>query len=312
MPAINYKIGVDGGGTKTECILVDAAGAMVACHVGTGCNPSVVGPEAAASILVAALDSLRAQAVTHLAELQTRPPQAQLVITDTLLCMAGSRGFWSEFAAGLTGFGRVQAVNDSMPILELATHGRAGLALHAGTGSFVVARGPDHAVHYAGGRGWRFNDAASGYELGARAIARAVLEVQGWMPASRLSAAVIAHAQLPAPVEASAITRHYYSHADATRHIATLSPAVLQLAAGGDEAAHQIVLESAGSLLDLAITVATKIFPATPLTTIPAGLSGPILTHPLVMTALAKRSPMPLAAITDAPIEGVRQLLARL
>ncbi len=309
---MNYKIGVDGGGTKTECILVDATGRMVACHVGTGCNPSVVGPESAASILIAALDSLRAQAVTHLAELQTRPPQAQVVITDTLLCMAGSRGFWTEFAAALKGFGKVQAVDDSLPILELATHGRAGLALHAGTGSFVAARAPDNSVHYAGGRGWRFGDPGSGYDLGARAIARALLEVQGWVPASGIGPAVCAHAQLSAPVDASAITRHFYGHADATRHIAALAPAVLQLASGGDSIAQQIIAESTGALLDLAVSVATKLFTAVKLKTVPAGLSGPILTHPLVLKELVARSPMPLAVITDAPIEGVRQLLTRL
>jgi N-acetylglucosamine kinase-like BadF-type ATPase len=309
---MKYKIGVDGGGTKTECILIDSAGSMVACHVGTGCNPSVVGPEAAASILVAALDSLRAQAVTHLAELQARPPQAGLVITDTLLCMAGSSGFWTEFAAGLAGFGRVQAVDDSRPILELATLGRAGLALHAGTGSFVAARAPDNSVHYAGGRGWRFGDSGSGYDLGARAIARALLELQGWAPASRIGPAVCEHAGVPANTGTSAVTRHFYAHPDGTRHIAALAPAVLRLAEEGDETAWAIVLESATGLLDLAVTVATKLFPAIPLATVPAGLSGPILTSPLVMKALAERSPMPLAAITDTPIEGVRQLLMRL
>ena len=309
---MNYKIGVDGGGTKTECILIDASGAMVACHVGTGCNPSVVGPEAAASILIAALDSLRAQAVTHLAELQTRPPQAKLVVTDTLLCMAGSRGFWTEFAAGLAGFGRVQAVDDSLPILELATHGRAGLALHSGTGSFVAARAPDNSVHYAGGLGWRFGDPGSGYDLGARAVARALLELQGWALPSRIGPAVCAHASLSATVEAGAVTRYFYSHADPTRHIAALAPAVLRLAGEHDEAAQQIVVESTGALLDLAIGVATKLFSATLLGTVNAGLSGPILTHPLVLEALAARSPMPLVAIADAPIEGVRQLLTRL
>ena len=309
---MKYKIGVDGGGTKTECILIDAAGAMVACHVGTGCNPSVVGAEAAASILTAALASLRAQAVTHLAELQTRPPQADLVVTDTLLCMAGSRGFWTEFAAGLRGFGRVEAVDDSLPILELATHGRPGLALHAGTGSFVAARGPDNAVHYAGGRGWRFGDPGSGYDLGTRAIARALLELQGWAPASGVAAAVCAHAGVAANLGTSVVTRHFYGHADATRHIAALAPAIIRLMEERDEAAQQIVTASTGELLDLAVTVATQLFPATPLSTLPAGLSGPILTHPLVMKPLATRSPMPLAAITDSPIEGVRQLLTRL
>ena len=309
---MNYKIGVDGGGSKTECILIDARGQKIAGHTAPGCNPSVVGAEAAAAVLLDSLVALRLQAAAQVATASGQIIKDPLVISSTLLCMAGSRGFWKEFAAGLKGFGRVEAVDDSLPILELATHGRPGLALHAGTGSFVAARAPDNSVHYAGGRGWRFDDAASGYDLGARAIARSLLEVQGWAPASGIGPAVIAHAQLPAPVDASAITRHYYSHADATRHIAALSPAVLQLAAKDDAAAHQIVLESTGGLLDLALTVATKLFSAATLKTVPAGLSGPILTHPLVMKSLAARSPMPLTAITGAPIEGVRQLLTRL
>ena len=36
---MNFKIGVDGGGTKTELILVDPAGAGVATHIAPGCNP---------------------------------------------------------------------------------------------------------------------------------------------------------------------------------------------------------------------------------------------------------------------------------
>ena len=309
---MNYKIGVDGGGTKTECVLIDSTGRMVAGHAGTGCNPSVVGPEAAASVLMAALNSLRAQAVTHLAETSGRPAGDKLVITDTLLCMAGSRGFWQEFAAGLHGFGRVVAQDDSPPILELATHGRAGLALHAGTGSFVAARAPDQSVHYAGGLGWRFGDPGSGYDLGSRAVARTILELQGWALPSRVGPAVRDHAQLAATADASALARYFYQHSDAARHISALAPAVLRLAAEHDEAAREIVVTSTGALLDLAVTVATKLFSSALLPTVAAGLSGPILTHPFVLETLAARSPMPLGVVADAPIEGVRQLLARL
>ena len=310
---MSYKIGVDGGGTKTECMLVDAAGRMVACHVGVGCNPSVVGTDAAASILTAALDSLRAQAVAHQAgNTQGLPAQQELLITHTLLCMAGSGGFWDEFAAGLKGFGRVTAVDDSRPILELATAGRPGLALHAGTGSFVAARGPDGAIHYAGGLGWRFGDPGSGYDLGSRAIARGVLELQGWAPASAVGPAVRAYAQLGTNAPASDVTRHFYAHADATRHVAALAPTVLRLASEADAVATEIVTASTGALLDFAVGVARQLFPKTPLDTLHAGLSGPILNHPVVIKALAARSPMPLAPITDTPIEGVRQLLTRL
>jgi N-acetylglucosamine kinase-like BadF-type ATPase len=309
---MNYKIGVDGGGTKTECILVNLAGQIVASHLTTGCNPSVVGPAAAAATVSTALDALLASVADHAGGSKSTGPKHHSVVTHTLLCMAGSRGFWSEFAAGLAGFGQVQAVDDSLPILELATHGGRGLALHAGTGSFVAARGPENAVHYAGGRGWRFGDAGSGYDLGARAIGRALFEIQGWAPDSTLTPAVLVHAGLDPKADASAVTRHFYQHADATRHIAALAPAVLRLADKRDKAARQIVTESTGALLDLAIAVANKLFPGADLTTVPAGLSGPILTHSLVREILAARSPMPLTAIADAPTEGVRQLLMRL
>ena len=40
---MSYKIGVDGGGTKTECILVDPQGEIVARRLAPGSNPNVVG-----------------------------------------------------------------------------------------------------------------------------------------------------------------------------------------------------------------------------------------------------------------------------
>ena len=49
---MNLQIGVDGGGTKTELILVDSAGTIVASHLAPGCNPSQCGPEKARTILL--------------------------------------------------------------------------------------------------------------------------------------------------------------------------------------------------------------------------------------------------------------------
>lgn len=293
------KIGVDGGGTKTELVLVDDDGSIVAQHLAPGCNPNVVGPEHARRIvtdaLVALLDAGRRQ-----------EPGAR--ITDSLLCMAGSPPFWREFAETLTDFGAVRTVDDSLPVLELATGGGRGLVLHAGTGSFVAARGDDGAIHYAGGLGWRFGDPGSGYDLGRRAIARALLELQGWVPTSRFSQVVRDHTGLQ---EARDLSRHFYSQPDANRAIAALAPAVLHLATEGDHTALQLVLESAGELLDLAVRVAQRIFPQTPLDNLPAGLSGPVLVHPAVVATLAPRSPLPLRPLTEPPIEGVRRLLVR-
>jgi glucosamine kinase len=298
---MTFRIGVDGGGTKTECILIDASGTIVSRHLAPGCNPSVVGPEQARLIVTDALCSLVASKLRH----------GEDAVTHTHIYAAGNRVFWRETAATLTGFGQVFTADDSHPVLELATHGRPGLVLHGGTGSFVAARAPDGSIHYAGGIGWRFGDAGSGYDLGRRAIARGLLELQGWMPVTRLSATVRDHTQLGEGADAAAVTRFFYYHADPNRQIAGLAPAILRLASEGDSTAQQVVVESSGDLLALATRVATKLFPETALDTLPAGLSGPILTHPVVTASLAARTPLPLVPVEGTPIEGVRRLLAR-
>jgi N-acetylglucosamine kinase-like BadF-type ATPase len=295
-----FKIGVDGGGTKTECILIDATGAVIARQLAPGCNPSVVGAGPARLIATDALCALREKA----RRADAPPPD----IAATHLFLAGAPAFWQELAAGLADFGRIVCETDSPPVLELATAGEPGLVMHSGTGSFVAARAPDGSLHFAGGLGWRFGDPGSGYDLGRRAIARALLELQGWAPASRLGSIVCDHTGLK---DAASVTRHFYLDPAPNARIAALAPALLHLATEGDATARQLLIDSTGELLDLAVRVATRLFPATPLDALPAGLSGPILNHQQVREAFALRSPLPLRPIEAPPIEGVRRLLLR-
>src|SRR5438874_1877795 len=98
---MSYKIGVDGGGTKTECILVDAAGEIVARHLAPGCNPSIVGAEQARLIVTDALCALTSS-------LNAQPSSVNSPrIAATHLYMAGNRAFWRETAATLADFGRL-------------------------------------------------------------------------------------------------------------------------------------------------------------------------------------------------------------
>lgn len=294
------KIGVDGGGTKTECILVDLRGDVIARHVAPGSNPSVVGPEQAKLVVTDALCALLSDANHERAH-----------VGSTLLCMAGSRTFWREFATSLTDFGQVTAVDDSLPVLELATHGDPGLVLHAGTGSFVAGRAPDGSLHYAGGLGWRFGDSGSGYDIGRRAIARSLLEVQGWSVPSRLGPTLRDYLQLPPDSDAGALTRFFYHHPEPNRLVAGFAPTVLWLASEADATAQSIIIESAGELVTLAEHLAVKLFPSVPLDSIPAGLSGPVLTHTVVVDALTPRTPLPLTPVAGSAADGVRQLLMR-
>jgi N-acetylglucosamine kinase-like BadF-type ATPase len=292
---MGWKIGIDGGGTKTECILVDPAGAVADRHTGPGCSPSLVGTGRAREIAAEAIRAVRG-----------RHPEER--ISRTLLCMAGSRTFWRKFGDEMPDGGRIDTVDDSVPVLELATRGGPGIVLHAGTGSFVAARTPDGAVHYAGGLGWRFGDEGSGYDLGRRAIARALLELQGWAPPSGLGPLVRGRT---GAATAAAVAGHFYHDPATNTGVAALAPDVLRLAADGDPAAGAAVAESVWRLLELAVSVCGRLFPGQRPEAFRAGVSGPILNHPVAYQALSSRAPFPLAPITEPPIEGVRLLLAR-
>ncbi len=294
-----WRIGVDGGGTKTECILLDAAGRVANRHTAPGCNPSLVGHERAPVILREALQALMAG----------RSPDP---ISRTLLCLAGSRSFWKEAASLLEGYGPVETAPDSLPVLELATRGQPGLVLHAGTGSFLAARATDGALHYAGGLGWRFGDCGSGYDVGRRGIARALLELQGWAEPSRLAAALRQHTGL---TDYIANSRHFHLAPDAHASIASFAPHVVELAGQGDVAAQRIVADSIAEMAALVDAMLQRLFPrATAERPIPCGVSGALLNTPPCLQALqalaANRAwPVRLQPILEPPIEGVRRLL---
>jgi glucosamine kinase len=296
-----FRIGVDGGGSKTELILVDATGAVVARHTAPGCNPSQIGPDKAREILVAGLAGLLAAAPSSGVRSQ---------VSGLHLYMAGSPHFWSEFAATLAGYGRVTTAPDSVPVLELATDGAPGLVLHAGTGSFVAARAPDGSIHYAGGLGWKLGDAGSGFDLGRRGIAQAMLELQGWAPPTDLGATLKAHTGL---ADAAANSRFFYTDPDANARITAFAPRVVELAAQGCAPAQVALTETLTELVGQARLVTAKLFPGT---SVPCGVSGAILNCEPSISALKTLVtslpwPVELNFITAAPIEGVRRLLLK-
>ena len=297
---MSLRIGIDGGGSKTELILVDESGAIIARHIGPGCNPSHLGPDKARATLVDALQHLLAQS-----------PRANAPVDATLLCMAGAPAFWQETSANLTGYGRIVTSLDSLPVLELATGGGPGLVMHAGTGSFISARAPDGTIHYAGGLGWLFGDPGSGHDLGRRALARGLREIQGWAPRTALGDRICTYAGLSAY---GAISRSFYTATDANARIAGFTPQLLELAQTGNEPAQQVLIESLTGLVEQGEVVTARLFGTQAAT---CGVSGAILNHPAAASTLrnlvgARNWAVSLQFITATPIEGVRRLLVKL
>ena len=294
---MTYYIGVDGGGTKTECILVDQAGEVCARHIAGGSNPSSAGAKAG-QILLAALYELRRQASVN-----------EVTPAMTLLCMAGSLAYWTEFAAQIVGFGKVVVFDDSLPVLELATGGQSGMVLHAGTGSFVAAYDRRGIARYAGGFGWRFGDQGSAYDLGRRAVTRVLLERQGWAESTRLGALLT---QSVGTTDYAELTRLFYGGSNPTETVARLAPIVIRAFQEGDAVATEIALASAFEFLNFGVGIAKRLFGSDAVSSLQVGVSGRFLNSDSIFGPLAARAPFRLRAIADAPAEGVRRMLLRL
>lgn len=161
---MSYFIGFDGGGTKTECVLLDAHGNVVSQAVSGPSNPLRAGFEKAFESLAAAADSVLTAARIDAGQ-----------VTAVCAGMAGAgRGRVVKRVMGhlAQAFPRseVSVTTDMEVALEAAVGQGAGVVMIAGTGSAAYGRNADGQTVRAGGLGPWIGDEGSAYDIGRRAI----------------------------------------------------------------------------------------------------------------------------------------------
>ena len=161
---MSYSLGFDGGGTKTDCVLLDAKGAVIGEGHGGPANPLRSGfdgafsslHEAAAEAIAAA--KIRSADVTHVCAGLAgagRPSVAR-----RMLIFLGE-----EFPLALK-----QVTTDYEIALEAAAGSGPGVVLIAGTGSVAYGRNAAGETARAGGYGPWIGDDGSAFEIGRRAV----------------------------------------------------------------------------------------------------------------------------------------------
>jgi glucosamine kinase len=167
---MRFVLGFDGGGTKTDCVLMDASAAVLARSQAGPSNPLRVGFGAA----IGAVREAAQQAIN----------QAKL----------GGSAIPAAVCAGLAGAGppesaekihallsaefpasQIQVCTDLELALAAAGAGPA-VVLLAGTGSFAVGRNASGEIARAGGYGSQIGDEGSAYDIGRRGVLAAMHE----------------------------------------------------------------------------------------------------------------------------------------
>jgi N-acetylglucosamine kinase-like BadF-type ATPase len=167
---MSHVLGFDGGGTKTECVLMDETGAILARSRSGASNTVNVGAQASAAALAeAGKEALRSA--------EKQPASVAFVLAG--ISGAGERTLRAEIQANLKPvFPKAAIVITSDLILSLAATGEIpSLVVIAGTGSAVLGRTSPRNVARAGGFGPIIGDAGSANDIGRRTVARCFQKV---------------------------------------------------------------------------------------------------------------------------------------
>lgn len=234
-------LGIDGGGSSTRAVSVDAQGTVVRRAICGPSNALAVGWESARQVVKGLLNAF--------------DPGFQGVV----LGLAGSDRFWlgekwrTFLSAELTT--PFWLTGDYRIAWAALTDGGPGIVGILGTGSVFYGEVGSLRVK-SGGYGWRLGDVGSGFRLGQMAV-KAMLEAEdGVLPPTRLRGPVL---ELLGVSTREAVLECLYDPDFDFRRIVSVAGTVLRLAHEGDVAAKRIVMEEGNAILAQIRAVARRL-----------------------------------------------------
>lgn len=169
---MRFVLGFDGGGTKTDCVLMDASGRILSRTQAGPSNPLRVGFGAA----IAAVRDAARRAVADAGDAIAHGSAASAICAG--LAGAGPAESAEKLRVLLAAEfpeAKFQLCTDLDLALAAAGDGPA-IVLLAGTGSFAVGRNAAGETARAGGYGSQIGDEGSAYDIGRRAVLAAMHE----------------------------------------------------------------------------------------------------------------------------------------
>ncbi len=233
-----FVIGVDGGGSKTEAVILDVVGLELGRWRDGSSNLHIVGKQGVREALAASMQGAASAAGVDLSQAAAvvwalagagRPDDARIL-----------RALQAELLPETPG----RVVPDAVAALVGGVGARFGVVAISGTGMMVYGEDGRGASARAGGWG-HLLDGGSGYAIALdalRAIARAD---DGYDLPTRLTSRILSALQLPSPQH---LISWLYAPERKPDQIAALAPWVLDEAEAGDLMAVEAVLQAADAL----------------------------------------------------------------
>lgn len=237
-----YLIGLDGGGTKTKCVLTDFNFTPLYECQGGPSNFLIIGTQTVSETIL----SLITESTNHLKispdEISSifigttgagRPNDAQKLKHD-FIQYAQTEGY---------SFQSFNVDSDARIALEGAFSGGPGSLLIAGTGSVMIGKDKNNNIYRVGGYGRFIGDEGSGNTLGRKGLNQIAKEMDGRGDKTLLTE-ILKH-DFGITDSSQLITEVYRNNFD----IASFAPKVIEVAQNGDKIANRILEEESDELL---------------------------------------------------------------
>ena len=239
---MKYLVGIDGGGTKTDCAIADLSGKIINESSGRPSNFLVVGVEEAVENIFALIEENLFALEGDFADVK------QIVIgvagagreEDAALLEKGFKDYADQEGIHFKG---VKVLSDAHIALEGAFPDSAGCILIAGTGSILFGKDERGNIHRVGGFGRLIGDEGSGYSIGRKAL-NAVSKASDGRGEETLISELL-DAKMNHNTSKNIIQKVYNEKLD----VASVAKIVIEAAAEGDPIAEDILDEEADELV---------------------------------------------------------------
>jgi glucosamine kinase len=259
-----FFLGIDGGGTRTSCLIGDEKSALGSGSAGAS-NVLRVGETTARMALV--------QAIRQACDAAKVDPAK---ISGTCVGVAGAaRPEVAEVVHRIvaeTVSGEIEIVGDMVIALHAAFGSRPGIIVIAGTGSIAYGRNLKGETARAGGWGFAVSDEGSGHWIGRAAVSAALRDADQSEDVSPLLQAIMKVWNIENR-DALVIA----ANASAAPDFAGLFPAVLAAANAGELAAASVLRRAGTELATLAKIVLARLF--SDADSVPVAMSGGVFAN---------------------------------
>lgn len=239
---MKYLIGVDGGGTKTDCAIADLSGKIIRESSGRPSNFLIIGVEEAVENIFALIEENLFALEGDFSDVK------QIVIgvagagreEDAALLEKGFKDYADDEGIHFKG---VKVLSDAHIALEGAFPDSAGCILIAGTGSILFGKDEQGNIHRVGGFGRLIGDEGSGYSIGRKAL-NAVSKASDGRGEETLISELL-DAKMNHNTSKNIIQKVYNDKLD----VASVAKVVIEAAEEGDPIAEDILDEEADELV---------------------------------------------------------------